>query len=58
MEYIIKHEPIKVEDKEISKYNIYYVGGDWDGQKEFYAYELDKPQTKIREGYTKHPDSL
>lgn len=58
MEYIILFEPVTIEGKQIDKYNVYYVGGDFNGFKEFYAYELDKPQTKIREGYTKHKDSL
>jgi hypothetical protein len=33
------------------KYNIYYYGGDYDGLKEFYAYNLNEPQTLIKYGY-------
>jgi hypothetical protein len=36
---------------EAGKYNIYYYGGEFDGLKEFYAYELTEPQTIIRYGY-------
>jgi hypothetical protein len=36
---------------ENDKYNIYYIGGEYDGLKEFYAYDLSDPQTIIRYGY-------
>jgi hypothetical protein len=39
---------IKLEN---GKYNIYYFGGEYDGLKEFYAYDLSNPQTLIRYGY-------
>jgi hypothetical protein len=39
---------IKLEN---DKYNIYYYGGEYDSVKEFYAYNLDQPQTIIRYGY-------
>lgn len=39
---------IKLEN---NKYNIYYYGGEYDGLKEFYAYDLNNPQTIIKYGY-------
>lgn len=39
---------IKLEN---GKYNIYYYNGEFDGLKEFYAYDLSNPQTIIRYGY-------
>lgn len=40
------------------KFSITYIGGEFDGLKEFYAYDLNEPQTEIRQGYTQHPESL
>lgn len=40
------------------KYSITYIGGEFDGLKEFYATDLNEPLTLVRFGYTKHPDSL
>jgi hypothetical protein len=40
------------------KFAIEYIGGNFNGLVEFYAYEINDPQTYIREGYTKHKDSL
>lgn len=42
----------------IEKYFIYYFGGEYGGLKEFYAEDLSNPQGNIRQGYTKHPESL
>lgn len=51
----------KIEQYEAAKqikYSITYIGGDFDGLKEFYATDLNEPKTIIRFGYTKHPESL
>lgn len=40
------------------KYSIAYIGGEFDGLKEFYATDLNEPLTLVRFGYTKHPESL
>lgn len=63
MEYKIKKEPVKLQSGETKvKFNIYYYSADSEVSikhpPEFYAYDLNKPQTEIREGYTKHKDSL
>ena len=44
--------------KETGKFAIEYIGGNFNSLVEFYAYEINNPQTYIREGYTKHVDSL
>jgi len=49
--YEIKHEPIIIDNKEISKYNIYYYIDNELENKEFYGYDLNLPQNKIRENY-------
>jgi hypothetical protein len=40
------------------KFAIKYFGGNFNELVEFYAYDLNAPETYIREGYTKHVDSL
>jgi hypothetical protein len=56
--YKIESYTVTIEGKEITKYKISYFGGEFDGLSEFYAIDLNEPQTNIRFGYTKHPDSL
>ena len=48
----------KYESANKIKYKITYIGGEFDGLSEFYAIDLNEPQTAIRFGYTKHKDSL
>ena len=50
-EYLIKKE-------DSGKYNIYYYENNVEVLIEFYAYNLLEPITEIRQGYTKHKDSL
>ena len=56
--YKIESYIVTIEGKEITKYKITYIGGEFDGLSEFYAIDLNEPQTAIRFGYTKHKDSL
>lgn len=50
-EYEIKYEPVNIEGIEYPKYNIYYyINGELE-TKEFYATDLNDPQTIIRYGY-------
>jgi hypothetical protein len=55
-EYIIKYEPIKINKVVINKWNIYYfIDGNFE-TIEFYKDDLRV--LEIRDGYTKHKDSL
>ena len=49
--YEIKYEPITIDGKVISKYNIYYYIDDIFENKEFYGYSLELPLIKITENY-------
>lgn len=44
--------------KPIEKLFVEYQGGKADKLVEFYGLTLTQPQSEIREGYSKHPDSL
>lgn len=50
MVYEIKYEPVIIGDAEKPKYNIYYTGGEYNGQKEFHS--VDGVNGNIRSGYT------
>jgi len=59
MEYKITYEIVKHPKLgDLPKYFIYYYGGDFHGVREFFALDLNKPQNEIKQGYTKHKDSL
>ena len=59
MEYKITLEVVKhLELGDIQKLFITYYGGKFDGLKEYYGRPKQAAETEIREGYTKHKDSL
>lgn len=59
MEYKITLEVMKhPELGDIEKLFIYYYGGIYNGMREYYGRPNQEPETQIRGGYTKHPDSL
>ena len=49
--YEIRYEPVTIDNKIIDKYNIYYYTDNVLENKEFYAYDLNLPQNKIKENY-------
>jgi hypothetical protein len=59
MEYKITLEVVNhLELGDIEKLFIYYYGGKFDGLKEYYGRPKQAAETEIREGYTKHVNSL
>jgi hypothetical protein len=59
MEYKITLEVVNhLELGDIEKLFIYYYGGKFDELKEYYGRPKQAPETEIREGYTKHVNSL
>lgn len=50
-EYLIKLE-------KTGKYNIYYFINGVEDSVEYYGRSLELPQLEIKQGYTKHKDSL
>lgn len=58
-EYEIRLETIKHPKLgDIDKLFIHYFGGKFDGLKEYYGRPDKEAEHEIREGYTKHIDSL
>jgi hypothetical protein len=51
MVYEIKYEPITINNQIHPKYNIYYTGGEFDGEKLFHS--IDGTSGKIEPGYKK-----
>ena len=59
MEYKITLEVVKhPELGNIEKLFITYYGGKLDGLREYYGRPKQEAEAEIREGYTKHVDSL
>lgn len=59
MEYKITLEVVKHPDLgDIEKLFITYYGGKLDGLREYYGRPKQAAEAEIREGYTKHVDSL
>jgi len=59
MEYKITLEVVKHPDLGgIEKLFITYYGGKFDGLREYYGRPKQAAEAEIREGYTKHVDSL
>jgi hypothetical protein len=50
-EYEIKYEPVEIDGKIYPKYNVYYYTNNELESVEFYATDLNFPQTIIRYGY-------